>query len=109
MTPRLYRWILISAWLFVLAITVYDVRWAIRYRDTITYWESNPVQRWVIEQFGIWFASAARLSTILFAGCLMFLATRRTQVAATTTLFSVHAYLGVTYALIVWDPDAFIK
>jgi hypothetical protein len=107
--PRLYRWIIISAWLFVLAITAYDIRWAIRYRETIAYWESNPIQRWVIAQFGVWVATSARLSGIIVAGCLMFLATRRAQVAATTTLFSVHAYLGATYAIIVWDPSTLVR
>ena len=109
MNPRLYRWIIISAWLFVLAITVYDIRWAIRYRETITYWESNPIQRWVIVQFGVWVATAARLSSIVIAGSLMFLATRRAQVAATTTLFSAHAYLAVVYGIIVTDPHSLVR
>jgi hypothetical protein len=106
---KFYRWFIISAWLFVLAITVFDVRWAIQYRETVEYWESNPVMRWVILQYGVWVAGGTRLFTILFAASLMFLAPRRCQVAATLTLVTVHAYLAAAYALIILEPDALIN
>jgi hypothetical protein len=95
-----YRWFIVGAWLFVLAITIYDARWAFIYQETANNWESNPVQRWVIMQYGVWAAVTARFSTTLFAAVLMPLAPRRSQVLATLTLFSAHAYLAGIYALI---------
>jgi hypothetical protein len=103
---RQYRWLIISAWLFVLAITVYDVRWAVIYRETANYWESNPIQRWVIVQYGVWVAGAARFSTTLFAAMLMPLAPRRCQVVATLSLVSAHIYLAGTYAVIFWTTQS---
>jgi hypothetical protein len=105
---RLYPWFIVSAWLFVLAITVFDVRWAIRYHDTAQFWEANPIMRWVMLKFGIWVAGATRLSTILFAASLMPLAPRRCQVTATITLVWVHLYLAATYAVIIWEPDTLL-
>jgi len=100
-----YRWFLVSAWLFVLAVAVFDVRWALSYRDTIGLWESNPIMLCVMKAYGVWIAGAARLGTVVFAASLMPLTTRRSQITATLTLVSVHAYLALTYALIIWGPD----
>lgn len=107
MSPRCYFRLVLAAWLFVLAVTLYDVDWAIRYRETANLWESNPVMLWVMTHYGVWAASAARLATVLFAAALMPLAPRRSQITATLTLTSVHAYLAVTYALIVCNPSAY--
>jgi hypothetical protein len=102
---RLYRWLIVIAWLIVFAITVFDIRWAIRYHETALLWESNPVMRWVMWKFGVWTAGATRLFTILFAASLMPLAPRRCQVTATLTLLWVHIYLAATYAIIIWEPE----
>ncbi|HEV3435794.1 MAG TPA: hypothetical protein VG122_00450 [Gemmata sp.] len=104
-----YRWFLVSAWLFVLAVAVFDVRWALSYRDTIGLWESNPIMLCVMKAYGVWIAGAARLGTVVFAASLMPLTTRRSQITATLTLVSVHAYLALTYALIIWGPDTDIE
>jgi hypothetical protein len=107
-SPRLYRWFIVSAWLIVFAITVYDVRWAIRYRETALLWESNPVMRWVMLNFGVWAAGGTRLFTIFFAASLMPWAPRRCQLTATLTLLWVHLYLAATYAIILWEPEVVI-
>jgi hypothetical protein len=103
-----YRWVIVIAWLFVLAVTVFDIRWAVRHIDTIMIWESNPIMRWVIKQFGMWIAGIARLGTVVFAMGLMPIAPRRCQITATFALVSVHAYLAGAYAVILWHNDPLI-
>lgn len=107
MSPRCYIGLVLAAWLFVLAVTLYDVEWAIRYHDTASLWESNPIMLWVMTHYGVWTASAGRLATVLFAAALMPLAPRRSQITATLTLTSVHVYLAVTYALIICNPISY--
>jgi hypothetical protein len=100
-----YRWYILNAWLFVIAVTVFDVRWALRYRETITIWEANPIMRWVVSAFGVWAAGIARLATVAFGASLMPVAPRRWQVAATVTIVVAHLYLAATYAQIVWGEE----
>jgi hypothetical protein len=106
---HLYRWFTVGAWLFVLAVAVFDVRWAMHYRDTIGLWETNPIMLWVMKAYGVWTAGVARLGTVVFAASLMPLTTRRSQITATLTLVSAHAYLALTYALIIWGQDTGIE
>ena len=100
-----YRWLVVSAWIFVLAVTVFDIRWAVQYQDTASLWESNPLMRWVMGHYGVWAAAAARLGTVAFAASLMPLAPRRCQITATLTLTSVHFYLALTYAMIMYPAE----
>ena len=100
-----YRLFIVSAWLFVLAITVVDIRWAIHYSETIKIWEINPIMLWVVNAYGVWIASAARLGTVAFGAILMPVASRRSQIFATLTCVSVHLYLAATYAMIIWGHD----
>ncbi len=100
-----YRWLIFSAWLFVLAVTVFDIRWAILYSSTANIWESNPIMLWVMDHFGVPIAAVFRLSTVIFAACLMPMAPLRSQATATLALLSVHAYLAFTYVRIYLSPE----
>lgn len=103
MSLQIYRSLFVAAWLFVLVVTLFDIRWAVHYRDTAALWEANPLMRWVMTHYGVWVAGVVRLATVLFALSLMPMAPRRSQVTATLTLTSIHVYLAYTYVLIVFD------
>jgi hypothetical protein len=108
MFPQSYRWFILTAWVFVLAVTAYDIFWAIHYHASAKLWESNPVMLWVIQHYGVWTAGIARLSTVVFAASLMFLAPRRCQITATLTLVSIHTYLACVYAMILTSCPQFV-
>ncbi len=90
------------AWAFIVGVTAFDVRWALRYRDTAGLWESNPVMLYVMREHGVGPAVATRVGTVVFAALLMPISPRRCQVTATLTVMMAHTYLAVTYALILW-------
>lgn len=101
MFPQRYRWMILTAWLFVLAVTAYDIFWAYHFRETVNLWESNPVMLWVIKHYGVGVAGIARFSTVILGAGLIFMAPRRCQITATLTLVSIHTYLACVYALIL--------
>ena len=96
-----YRWLIVIAWMFVLAVTAYDITWAFQYHESARLWESNPIMLWVMVHCGVVAAAIARLSTVVFAAGLMFIAPRRCQITATLTLVSIHTYLACVYAIIL--------
>ena len=94
-----------AVWVFVAAVTAWDICWALAYRETSGDWESNPVMRWVMFTHGVSAAAFLRFATVAFSAALMIVAPRRCRLAATGIIAAAHAYLAVAYALILWWPE----
>jgi hypothetical protein len=54
-------------WLFIFAVALLDIGFAIRFRESFHDWELNPVGRWVFASWGIWGLSAFRVAATTFA------------------------------------------
>lgn len=89
------------AWLFIGAVSGFDVAFAMVHRETILLWEANPLARWVIMHWGFAVAVAFRLASVFFAAGVVPLAPTTSRLAYLLFLLALHLYLALIYLRIL--------
>jgi hypothetical protein len=84
-------------WIFVCAVTCFDVVFALTHAATFDSWELNPAMRWVAAEFGIATAAAFRISSVVFALLIIREAQPMLRRQASRVIFAVHLALMLVY------------
>lgn len=86
------------AWIFIVAVAVLDAGFAWVHRDSMTFWELNPVMRHLAGVGGPAAAIALRLLTVVFGVVVVSLARTGWRVVATGCVGGMHVALLMVYA-----------
>jgi hypothetical protein len=89
----LQRSFIILAWVFVVAVALFDCGFAWCYRDTFSQWETNPLMM----SFDPLVAIAFRAGSVVFALGVIPFTTRGFRMVATCIILAASLYLAGVY------------